>query len=154
MRALILSAAGLAAWSAPLPAQADAACTGHPSATRLYVRVEGVRSAEGLVAVTLYPDDRARFLAHRGSLYVGRVPAVKGTTRACIYVPAPGAYAIAAYHDADGNRHLTKNAIGFPAEGGGFSNNPNTFLGLPSFSASRFTVKASGEEIRIRLRYP
>lgn len=150
---ILIAAAALAAFAPPAAAQADA-CTGHPSATRLYVRVEGVRSAEGLIAVTLYPDDRSRFLAHRGSLYVGRVPAVAGTTRACIYVPAPGAYAVAVYHDADGNRHLTKNAIGFPAEGGGFSNNPGTFLGLPSFSASRFTVKASGEEIRIRLRYP
>jgi uncharacterized protein (DUF2141 family) len=154
VRVLIFTAAaGLAAFSMPAAAQAEA-CTGHPSETRLYVRVEGVRSAQGLVAVTLYPDDRGRFLAHRGSLYVGRVPAVAGTTRVCLYVPAPGAYAVAVYHDADGNRHLTRNAIGLPAEGGGFSNNPSTFLGLPSFSASRFTVRASGEEIRIRLRYP
>jgi uncharacterized protein (DUF2141 family) len=152
-----LAAAAAAAFlvcAVPAAAQTDGACTGHPSNTRLYVRVEGVRSSQGLVAVTLYADDRRRFLAKRGSLYVGRVPARAGVTRACIYVPQPGIWAIAVYHDADGNRKLTKNAIGLPSEGGGFSNNPSTFFGLPSFSSTRFAVKASGQEIRVKLRYP
>ena len=69
---------------------AGAACTGHPGTVRLYVDVQGVRSSQGLVAVTLYADDSSKFLAHRGSLYVGRVPAHQGTTRVCIWVPRPG----------------------------------------------------------------
>jgi uncharacterized protein (DUF2141 family) len=138
----------------PAAAQADGQCTGHPSDTRLFVRVEGVRSSQGLMAVTLYTDDAHRFLAHRGSLYVGRSPAHAGVTRACIYVPKPGIYAIVVYHDANANRKLDRNFIGFPAEGGGFSNNPNTFLGLPTFHSVRFRVRESGDEITVRLRYP
>ena len=140
--------------AAPAVAQADGQCTGHPSDTKLFVRVQGVRSSEGLIAVTLYPDDPDRFLAHHGSLYVGRSPAHAGVTRACIYVPRPGIYAIAVYHDANANRKLDRKLIGFPAEAGGFSNNPATFLGLPSFHSVRFRVRESGDEITIRLRYP
>ena len=75
-------------------------CTGRPSATRLIVTVSNVRAAQGLIAVTLYADDSSRFLARRGSLYVGRVPARAGVTRVCIHVPRPGLYGLAVYHDA------------------------------------------------------
>ncbi len=145
-----LVAAGLAA----APAAAQEACTGTPSATRLFVTVENVRSAQGLVAVTLYPDDSSRFLARRGSLYVGRVPALAGTTRVCIHVPAPGTYAIAVYHDADANRRFNRNGLGLPAEGYGFSNDAPALFGLPSFRSVRLQVPRSGFETRVRMRYP
>ena len=133
---------------------AGAACTGHPGTVRLYVDVQGVRSSQGLIAVTLYADDSSKFLAHRGSLYVGRVPARQGTTRACIWVPRPGIWAIVAYHDENANRKYDRNMIGMPKEGAGFSNNPPTFFGLPSFSRVRFSVRGPESEIRVRLRYP
>ena len=129
-------------------------CTGHPGTVRLYVDVQGVRSSQGLIAVTLYADDSSKFLAHRGSLYVGRVPAHQGQTRVCIWVPRPGTWAIVTYHDENANRKYDRNAIGLPKEGAGFSNNPPTFLGLPSFSRVRFPVRGPETEIRIRLKYP
>ncbi|MDB5693073.1 MAG: hypothetical protein JWO81_2136 [Alphaproteobacteria bacterium] len=133
---------------------AGGACTGHPGTVRLYVDVQNVRSSTGLVAITLYADDSSRFLAHRGSLYVGRVPARQGNTRVCIWVPKAGIWAIVAYHDENANRKYDRNAIGLPKEGGGFSNNPSTFLGLPTFRSVRFPVHAPETEIRIRLKYP
>jgi uncharacterized protein (DUF2141 family) len=133
---------------------AAAACTGHPGNVRLYVDVQNVRSNQGLIAVTLYADDSGRFLAHRGALYVGRVPAREGTTRVCIWVPTPGIWAIATYHDENANRKYDRNTFGLPKEGAGFSNNPPTFLGLPSFQRVRFPVHAPETEIRIRLKYP
>lgn len=137
----------------PALAQEDG-CTGPPSATRLYVNVSNVRSGQGLVAVTLYADDRKRFLAKRGSLYVGRVPASVGTTRVCIYLPAPGTYALAVYHDEDANRKFKRSGIGLPAEGYGFSNNAATLFGLPAFRSVRFSVPRSGFDTAIKLKYP
>ena len=148
--AALAAAGGLAA----APAAAQEACTGTPSATRLFVTVENVRSAEGLIAVTLYPDDPRRFLARRGSLYVGRVPARAGTTRVCIHVPAPGTYALAVYHDADANRRFKRSALGLPVEGYGFSNDAPALFGLPSFRSVRLQVPRSGFETRVRMRYP
>jgi hypothetical protein len=79
----------------PAGAAIAADCTGPGSDVRLYVNVEGVRGAEGLIAVTLYADDSKRFLARRGSLYVGRIPAQSQTTRVCIHLPDTGVYALA-----------------------------------------------------------
>jgi uncharacterized protein (DUF2141 family) len=143
----------LAAAAVPAAAVAQDDCTGPASQVRLYVNVGNVRSSDGLVAVTLYPDDPRRFLARRGSLYVGRVPARAGTTRVCIHVPRPGVYALGVYHDADGNRRFNRNAIGLPAEGFGFSNDAPALLGLPSFRAVRLNVPRSGVETNVRMRY-
>jgi len=147
----LLAAASATFAAAPTLAQG---CTGRPSATRLIVTVSGVRSAEGLIAVTLYADDPSRFLARRGSLYVGRVPARAGVTRVCIHVPAPGVYGLAVYHDADADRRFDRTAIGLPAEGYGFSNDAPTLFGLPSFRRVRFQVPRDGFATSLRLRYP
>lgn len=129
-------------------------CTGHPGPLRLYVSVENVRDSEGLIAVTVYPDDSSRFLAHHGSLYVGRVRARAGTTRVCIFLPAPDTYAFAVYHDANANRQIDRSGIGLPQEGYGFSNNAPALFGLPSFGRVRLFVPRTGMTTSIRLRYP
>ena len=159
-RRLALALIALLALGAPLaaPAQdgpmAPAGCTGPESGTWVRVLVEGVRSDRGLIAVTLYADDASRFLVKHGSLYVGRVKADKGTTEACIFVPRPGPFAFAIYHDANGNQKFDRTMIGLPAEAYGFSNNPNTFFGLPSFGSVRTRVTHSGQTLKIRLTYP
>lgn len=135
-------------------AQPQPSCTGREGPLKLYVDVEGVRSSDGLVAVTLYADDSSRFLRSRGSLYVGRVPAQSGETRVCIYLPSAGTYALAVYHDADADRKFGRTGIGLPAEGFGFSNNPAVFLGMPRFSSVRLSVPRTDLSTRIKLRYP
>lgn len=121
---------------------------------KLHVDVQGVRSSEGLIAVTLYADDPSKFLAHHGSLYVGRVQAKTGTTPVCIHVPSPGVYALAVYHDANANRRFDRTGIGLPAEGFGFSNNPRVFLGMPAWKSVRLSVPRTDLHTSIKLRYP
>ncbi|WEK47787.1 MAG: DUF2141 domain-containing protein [Candidatus Andeanibacterium colombiense] len=153
-KTLFIPAAGLLAIGlAAAPAQAEE-CTGTPSATKMYVDVQGVLNSNGLIAVTLYADNSKKFLAKHGSLYVGRVPAKAGTTRVCIYVPKPAVYAIAVYHDVDGNRKFNRSGIGFPAEPYGFANNASTLAGLPSFKSVRISVPRDGFETSIRLKQP
>lgn len=150
---LLLSATPLAAALAAPAAAGAGDCTGTPSQTHLFVNVDNVRDSRGLIAVTLYADERRKFLAKRGSLYVGRVPARQGRTRVCIHVPAPGTYALAVYHDADADRIFDRTALGLPDEGFGFSNNPPTFFGLPNFDRVRLRVAKSGQSTTVRLHY-
>lgn len=152
--AAALAAAVVAVATWPSPTRAQPSCTGPSSAVRLHVDVENVREARGLIAVTLYADDPRRFLARRGSLYVGRVAAVASLTRVCIHLPETGVYALAVYHDEDGNRRFNRNALGMPAEGYGFSNNAPALFGLPSFRSVRLSVPRTGQSTRVRLRYP
>ncbi len=136
------------------PGVAPAGCTGPASATWLNVVVDGVRSGSGVVAITLYADNPSKFLVKRGSLYVGRVEANQGTTRGCIFVPKPGVYAVALYHDENRDGRFDRTGLGLPAEGFGFSNNPATLAGLPQFRSVRLNVPKSGLTSRISLRYP
>ncbi len=133
---------------------APAGCTGPASATWIDVEVEGVRNASGLVAITLYADNSRKFLVKHGSLYVGRVQARAGTTRSCIFVPAPGVYALAVYHDENANQVFDRTGIGLPAEAYGFSNNPGTLAGLPTFRSVRISITRSGLLTRVTLKYP
>jgi uncharacterized protein (DUF2141 family) len=129
-------------------------CEGRGDGARLFVHVNGVRAAAGEVAVTLYPDVARRFLAPHGKLLRVRAPAAAPTTSVCFNLPAAGVYAIAIYHDADGDRDFDRNAVGRPTEGFGFSNDAPARLGLPSFQSVRFTVRSGDNTIHIRTRYP
>ncbi|MEY2942569.1 MAG: hypothetical protein RLY97_583 [Pseudomonadota bacterium] len=158
--AVVGLAFGVPAYAAPhvaiaeSSANAPAGCTGPVSTFWLKVIVEGVRSSNGLIAITLYADDSSRFLMKGGSIYVGRTSAVAGTTASCIYVPRPGVYVLAIYHDENGNQKFDRTGFGLPAEAYGFSNNPSTLLGLPAFRSVRLDVIRSGLTSHIRLKYP
>lgn len=149
-----LALLGAGALAIPAAAAAPVGCTGTPSSTWIEVAVEGVRNDSGLIAITLYADNPRKFLIRHGSLYVGRVNAQAGTTTGCIFVPEPGVYALAIYHDENGNQVFDRTGIGLPAEGYGFSNNPSTLAGLPAFRSVRLAIPRAGLLTRIRIKYP
>jgi uncharacterized protein (DUF2141 family) len=155
--AVIACAAAATAFFGPAQAQSaspPAGCTGKPSDTWINVQAEGLRNSEGLLAITLYADKADKFLARHGSLYVGRIPAQQGTTRGCIFVPRPGVYALALYHDENANEKFDRTGLGLPAEGYGFSNNPATLAGLPSFRSVRLNIPRPGLTTRVQMKYP
>lgn len=135
------------------PALADQGCAGArtPGSSKLTIQVTGVRPATGEVAITLYPDEKRRFLAKGGKLARQRVRAA-ASIRACFWLPQ-GSYAVAAYHDRDGDRDFDRTLVGLPAEGFGFSNDPETKTGLPPLSAVRFRVGAGERVTSIQMKY-
>jgi len=157
---LLIAGAAFAAVAATTPAGAQAqptppaGCTGPASGTWLNVSVSGVRNGNGVIAVTLYADDSSKFLIKHGSLYVGRTDASTGVTRACIFVPKPGIYALALYHDENRDGRFDRTSVGLPAEGYGFSNNPATLAGLPTFKSVRLNVPKAGLTTRVTMKYP
>lgn len=128
-------------------------CEGRPTGTRLIVQVGRLRSNQGEVAVTLYPPDARRFLAPHGKLLRVRAKADAPMTQACFYLPRPDAYAIAVYHDANGNRDFDRNAVGLPIEGFAFSNDAPSTIGAPTFQAARFIAKPGDTILRVKMRY-
>ncbi len=70
-----------------------------------------------------------------------------------VYIPdlPNGNYAIAVYHDANGNNKLDKNFLGIPTEKYGFSNDAMGSFGPPDYEDC--IVKVDGnKEISIKLR--
>ncbi len=142
---VLLLAATSAATAAPV-------CEGTPSDTQLRIVIDGVRSNEGLMAATLYADDEAHFLKSQGSLKVWRVPAQAPSTTMCIWLPHPGAYEVAVYHDANSNLKWDHSSLG-SIEGFGFSRNPMIFFSAPSMKATRFQAPVGDTTLRIHLSY-
>lgn len=62
----------------------------------------------------------------------------------------PGTYAVTIYQDINENEELDTNFIGMPKEPYGFSNNPSTTFGPPSFKKASFKV-FKNKEITISL---
>ena len=151
--AAALAFATATTFAAPAVA-APAGCLGETSETWLNVSVEGLRNGNGLVTIAVYPDDSRQFLAKGGTLKNNRFNASAPVTRACVFVPKPGVYAIAVYHDEDSSRKLNRSGIGLPAEGYGFSNNPATLAGLPAFRSVRLNVPKAGLTTHIKMKYP
>jgi uncharacterized protein (DUF2141 family) len=77
----------------------------------------------------------------------------QGSMTVCVPLPAPGEYAIAVVHDANGNR-----GTDISTDGAGMSNNPkiNKFLGIPrppSVEKTRFTAGPGITRMDIAIQY-
>ena len=64
---------------------------------------------------------------------------------------AAGTYAVAVYHDENGNGAFDQGFLGIPLEDYGFSNDAGAFFGPPSFAEAAFRIGAAGGRITIRL---
>lgn len=148
-----LSALAVALGVAPGAVAAEDGVCGPDTATRLDVTVTNVRSDDGNVTITLYGDDPDDFLAKGTKIMRHRVPAVAGETDDCLALPGPGTYAIAIYHDEDGDRDFDRNVIGLPTEGYGVSNNPELGFLLPDFDEVKFEAKEGENGLSITMNY-
>lgn len=117
------------------------------------IAVSGLKSSSGNVFVRTYPARSSDWLKSRR--YVIRIEATpqQGNMTVCVPLPAPGDYAIAVQHDANGNRKTD-----FSTDGAGMSNNPviKTILGIPrppSVDKVRFTAGKGITPISIAVRY-
>lgn len=118
----------------------------------LAVTVKSVHSSKGEVAITVYPGDPKLFLAPHAKLARVRLPAAP-TVHACMDVPKAGDYAVAIYHDENGDHHFNRTFVGLPAEGYGFSNDAPTVAGLPTYNATKFTAHEGLNSLTITMRY-
>lgn len=103
-------------------------------AATLVIRAEGVRSADGVVYVGVC----ATGFDEANCPYKDRARARAGTIEFRIPNVKPGRYAIAIYHDVNGNGRLDRTLF-IPDEPYGFSNNIGR-LGPPSFEGALIGV--------------
>jgi uncharacterized protein (DUF2141 family) len=136
-------------------ADGEAACEGMPALNQgaLHVNVSGMRSPKGNVTITIYPDDAAHFLDGKFKVARQTVPVTLPVTSACFLLPAPGAYAVALFHDENADGHLNTSALGIPTEGAGFSNNPTLYFGPPSLDKVRFSLHPGDNGVDVRVKY-
>jgi uncharacterized protein (DUF2141 family) len=78
---------------------------------------------------------------------------VSGAAR-CAFAPVPpGTYAVACFHDENGNGVLDAGVFGIPKEGVVASNHAKGFLGPPSCEAARFVIGTEATQLTLRIAY-
>lgn len=107
----------------------------------------------GLLSVELYHDPD-NFLNKKGRTRRIRIAAMEDSHKVCFTLGKEGTFAVAAYHDLDGNRKLKKRWNMMPKEPFGLSLNPKMKIGFPKFSNSAFTTDKLGADISIDLQDP
>lgn len=98
----------------------------------LSVEVIGVKNSEGKIRVAIY-DSSDTFLKFDKVFMTGSTEARSGSTKILIGDLPEGSYALAIFHDENGNDELDTNWLGIPKEAVGFSNAKMKTFGPPSF---------------------
>ena len=115
--------------------------------------VDNLRSARGWVKIALWAGPEGFTDADAAIVEAGQ-PARPGAVRFTIPGLAPGRYAVASYHDENGNGEFDQTWIGLPDEGLGFSNGAWIGLGAPSFEEAEVEINGTKSIIAVSLRYP
>lgn len=119
-------------------------------AGELAITVRGIDTVSGSVHYAVYDRPEA-FPTDDGRFAKGQVP-VRGDA-VVIVVPnlPPGTYAVAVFHDEDGNGKFDQGLFGIPLERYGFSNDARGFFSAPDFTAARFEIGQGTRRIAITL---
>lgn len=123
------------------------------SNSNLTVTVSGLRNQKGRVCFSLFADGQGfpsnsdRALESRCVKVVNTLPAVTFKNLSA------GSYAVAVFHDEDGDGIFKRGFLGIPKEGFGFSRNPAILTGPPSFKDAAVSVTDQSLQIQIQLKY-
>lgn len=123
--------------------------TSQVHAAELVVKVMNVASNQGNIIGTLCPKEAFMKNCTRGEME----KASRGNVILNYKNVTPGQYAVAVFHDENGNMKLDKDSYGIPIEGYAFSRNARGQYGPPSFDAASIDVIDGKNEITISLNY-
>ena len=124
-----------------------------PDSSVLYADVMDLRNDHGAVYCELFRS--ADGFPKKANRAFARVKVeIKEKSAVCEFQNLPfGTYAVAAFHDENGNGRLDKNFLGIPKEGIGVSNDAMGRFGSPSFDGAKFVVNNEEKRIVIHIHY-
>lgn len=106
------------------------------------IQINKIKNNKGEILVAVYNNSKGFPEEAGASIKTFSIKAQTGTAFISTKELKPGTYAIALFHDVDGNRKLTTNIMGIPKEGYAFSNNASNMFGVPSFKDASFKLNA------------
>lgn len=109
------------------------------------------RASGGRIAIAVYRDADA-MRRGEGAVRTALIPRTGRVTATTLTGLTPGRYAVAVFHDTDGNGRLSTWPIGLPKEAYGFSRDARGRFGPPAFDAAAFDLPAAGARQAISLR--
>ncbi len=124
-----------------------------PPAAALSVRLVGLRNDHGRSGCVLFDSEKG--FPNDSSAALQRIWCpIGGSESICRFDPiSAGTYAVACFHDENGNGKCDTGLFGIPTEGTVVSNHAKGFMGPPSFKDARFSLLARPSELRLRMGY-
>jgi uncharacterized protein (DUF2141 family) len=118
----------------------------------LDIAVSGIHNDKGTLYLSLYNSEKGYPRDPKAAFRLTFARIVNGISTFRFDKLPRGTYAVACYHDENGNGKLDSNLFGVPTEGTGASNNATGFLGPPKFRDAKFTLDRD-TAITIHIRY-
>jgi len=118
---------------------------------KITVEISGINKTEGRLAIGLY--NKSDGFPEINKAYNGVSLKITEKNINHIFSDIPsGDYAVAVFHDINGNNKLDKNFIGIPKEGYAFSKNARGTFGPPHFDKAKFKLDRS-YTAKIKIKY-
>lgn len=116
----------------------------------LTIQINNVKSPEGIIWIGIYDADN--YMIKEKAIIEGLD--VSTTGKLSMNIPALdfGTYAIALFHDINGNGELDQNFIGVPLEPFAFSKTPKSKWRLPKFEEIQFRFNQNGQVVQTQLK--
>ena len=123
----------------------------HVSNTTVNLKIKGVSSLSGNLMIAVYEDESKFPKFGKGDINIVHAVKSNNPNIKISDLVVGNTYAIAVFHDANGNKYLDKNFLGIPTEKYGFSNNARGTFGPPYYSDAKFKVY-SGQTLSITIQ--
>ncbi len=119
---------------------------------KLTIVVDSLSSKQGEVCMRIYTKEQGFPQSTIGVVQSGCTKIIGRAATKEFYGLKYGTYAVALFHDEDGNGKLNTNFLGIPREGFGISNNPTLKLSTPKFKNASFSLREN-VTIKIGMKY-
>jgi len=124
-----------------------------PEKGELTITVTDIRSNKGYLMVSIYNDGEG-FPSDADKAMLTRRYDVSGDSYTCSFTNIPyGEYAVAIFHDENGNGEMDTNFIGIPKEGVGVSNDAIRTMGPPRYEDAKFSLNRQKVSVRVPTHY-
>jgi uncharacterized protein (DUF2141 family) len=131
-----------------LSTNAEAELTGD-----LTVEIDGLKNQKGQICFSLFDSSKGFPTQRQGAITANCVKIQEAKPKLNFRNLKLGRYAVAVFHDLKGDGSLSRNSLGIPTSGFGFSNNPVIVTGAPNFNDSAVLVAGPQTSIQINLLY-
>lgn len=118
----------------------------------LTIEVTGFAPVKGNLILSVYNKAEGFPQSAEATYQTASMPVRAGKVNIPLLKIPNGTYAVAFFHDANGNGKMDYNFFGLPTEGYGFSNNAMGKFGPPSFKAASFTFTGT-EKVTMKVKY-
>lgn len=119
---------------------------------KLTIVVNQLPNQKGKVCMRIYAKEQGFPQSSKGVVQSGCTKITGRSAKKEFYGLKYGTYAVALFHDENGDGKLNTNFLGIPREGFGISNNPTVRTSAPKFKSASFPLRGD-ITIKIGMKY-